>query len=230
MKKFLGVVCTLALGAAVMPAHAQDARLGDRLNHAANVLDEIMHTPDKGIPESVASGARCVVVIPDLGKAAFVVGVTHGEGVVSCRTEHGWSAPVFVRLNGASFGAQIGGSATDLVLIGMNHHSATDLLKDKFKIGGDASAAAGPVGRTAQAATDISLSSEFLTYSRSKGIFIGIDLSGDSVSKNAEDTRAEYGANVSFESVLHGDVKTPPNAMRFVHTVARYFAVSRANH
>jgi lipid-binding SYLF domain-containing protein len=229
MKKFLGVVCSLAMCAAA-GAHAQDAQVTERLNHAADVLDQVMHTPDKGIPETVASGAHCVAVIPDLGKAAFVVGVTHGEGVVTCRTPRGWSAPVFIRLNGASFGPQIGGSATDLILIGMNHNSAEDLLKDKFKMGGDASVAAGPIGRSAQAQTDLTLSAEFLTYSRSKGVFIGVDLNGDSVSKNAEEMRKEYGANVSFESALHGEVPTPPNAQRFVHTVARYFAVSRDNH
>lgn len=232
MKKFLGVICTLAMSAAFMPkyAHAQDGAMTERLNHAADVLDEVMHTPDKGIPETVASGAKCVVVIPDLGKAAFIVGASHGEGVATCRTPRGWSAPVFVRINGVSFGAQIGGSATDLILIGMNHNSLEDLLKDKFKMGGDASAAAGPVGRTAQAATDLTLSAEFLTYSRSKGLFVGVNLSGDSLSKNAQDTRAEYGANIPFEQILHGDVPTPPNARRFVHTVARYFVVSRENH
>lgn len=220
------------MSAAFLPryAHAQDNAMTERLNHAADVLDEVMHTPDKGIPETVASDAKCVVVIPDLEKAAFIVGATHGEGVATCRTPRGWSAPVFVRLNGASFGAQIGGSATDLILVGMNHNSVEDLLKDKFKMGGDASAAAGPVGRTAQASTDLSLSAEFLTYSRSKGLFVGINLSGDSVSKNAQDTREEYGANIPFERILHGDVPTPPNARRFVHTVARYFVVSNENH
>jgi lipid-binding SYLF domain-containing protein len=232
MKTWIRSALVLALGAGTvaMTARAQDAKMAERLNHAADVLDEVMHTPDRGIPESVASGAHCVVVIPDLGKAAFVVGASHGEGVVTCRTPNGWSAPAFIRLNGVSFGPQIGASATDLVLIGMNHHSAQDLLKDKFKLGADASAVAGPVGRTAQAATDLTLSAEFLTYSRSKGGFIGVNLSGDSVSKNAEDTRKEYGANIPFESILSGHTPPPPDAMRFVHTVSKYFVVSRDNH
>lgn len=231
MKRFLGVMCSLALSAvAVTPMLAQDnAKMTERLNHAADVLQEVMQTPDKGIPQQILSGAKCVVVIPELMKGAFIVGGQHGEGVATCRTANGWSAPVFVRLNGASFGAQIGAQTTDLVLVAMNHKGLQDLLEDKFKFGGGASVSAGPVGRTAQAATDARLSSEFLAYSRSKGLFAGIDLNGDSVSKNGDDTRAEYGADIPFQTILSGHTPTPPNARNFVHTVAKYFVVSRAN-
>lgn len=212
----------------MMSARAQDARLGERLNNAAQVLHEVMDTPDKGIPQSILSNAYCVVVVPGYKKAAFVVGGQYGQGVATCRTERGWSAPVFVRTAGGSFGFQIGGQSTDLVLIAMNKNGLEHMLKSQFKLGGDAAVAAGPVGRNAAADTDASLHAEFLTYSRSRGLFAGIDLSGAVLSQNADDTRAEYGANVPFETVLHGGHATPPNAVNFVHTVAKYFVVSRA--
>lgn len=232
MKKTMGMIGCLGLAAMMAPAvlHAQDTKLTERLNHAADVLDQVMQVPDKGIPETVASKANCVVVIPDMGKLALGIGASHGEGVASCRTGNGWSAPVFVRINGVSFGAQIGGQATDLVLIAMNHHGLQDLMKDKVKLGGDAGVSAGPVGRNASAATDLTLSAEFLAYSRSKGLFAGIDLSGDSLSKNGEDTRKEYGGSMTFEQALGGTIPVPQNAERFVHTVSRYFTVSRDNH
>jgi lipid-binding SYLF domain-containing protein len=232
MKKLIGTLCALVLFASLsaIRAQAQDAKLTDRLNAAADVLDEIMNTPDKGIPEQITSGAHCVVVVPSYKKAAFAVGAQYGQGVATCRTAGGWSAPVFVRLEGGSFGFQIGGQATDLVLLAMNEHGLEDMLKNKFKIGGDAAASAGPVGRNAQAGTDWKLNAEFLTYSRSKGLFAGIDLDGTVLSQNADDTRTEYGTNVPFEGVLHGKVPAPDNSLRYVHTVAKFFGVSDANH
>jgi len=137
---------------------------------------------------------------------------------------------VFVRLEGGSFGWQVGGQSTDLILVAMNDHAMEHMLASKIKLGGDAAATAGPVGRNAQASTDASLHAEFLTYSRSQGLFAGIDLDGTVLSQNADDTRTEYGANVSYNTVLHGDVATAPNAVNFVHTVARYFVVARDNH
>ena len=137
------------------------------------------------------------------------------------------SAPVFVRLGGVSFGFQIGGQATDLILLGMNAKSAQDMLHSKVKLGVNASAAAGPVGRDAQAATDVLLNAEFLTYSRAKGLFAGLDLSGDVLEANNEDTRAEYGSAVHVNAVLHGAVKTRPNADHFVRTVSKYFVISK---
>jgi lipid-binding SYLF domain-containing protein len=231
MKKYLGILCVLAISATVSAARAQDGpKLDDRLNAAADVIDEVMHTPDHGIPESILAGAKCVVVIPSFKKGAFIGGVQYGQGAATCRTPRGWSAPVFVRLEGGSFGFQIGGQATDLILVAMNEHGLQDMLKNKFKIGGDAAASAGPVGRNAQAGTDWKLNAEFLTYSRSKGLFAGVDLDGTVLSQNADDTRTEYGADVPFGRILHGGVPTPPDAVRFVHTVARSFNVSQDNH
>jgi lipid-binding SYLF domain-containing protein len=230
MKKFLGVFCSLAMFAAMVPVHAQDAKLTDRMDAAADVIDQVMSVPDKGIPQSILAGAHCVVVVPSYKKGAFVVGAQYGQGVATCRTPRGWSAPVFVRLEGGSFGWQIGGQSTDLILVAMNAHGLQEMLSAKFKLGGDAAAAAGPVGRNAQAGTDWKLNAEFLTYSRSKGLFAGLDLDGTVLSQNADDTRGEYGSNVPFAGVLHGSVPTPPNARRFVHTVARYFTVAKDNH
>jgi lipid-binding SYLF domain-containing protein len=230
MKKILGILCFLAISATMLPACAQDAKLTDRMESAANVIEDIMHTPDKGIPQGILAGAKCVVVIPSYKKGAFVVGAQYGQGVATCRTPRGWSAPVFVQLTGGSFGWQIGGQSTDLILVAMNERGLEDMLKDKFKIGGDAAASAGPVGRNAQAGTDWKLNAEFLTYSRSKGLFAGLDLDGTVLSQNEDDTRSEYGSNVPFQGVLHGGIPTPPNARHFVHSVAAYFNVARVNH
>ncbi len=234
MKRIVAGLSTLTLmaGVATAPAFAEadKAKLTERLNNASAVLKEIMATPDKRIPQSILSSASCVVVIPSFKKGAFIVGGQYGQGVATCRTPKGWSAPVFVQLAGGSFGFQIGGQSTDLVLVAMNQQGLQDMLKNKFKIGGDAAAAAGPVGRNAQAGTDWKLNSEFLTYSRAKGLFAGIDLDGTVLSQNEDQTRAQYGANIPYGKVLAGDVPTPANARPFVSTVARYFVVSRANH
>ncbi len=232
MNRFTGVACTLALAASSISAFAASdkEKLDERLTSARDVINEVMATPDKGIPQTILAGASCVVVIPSFKKGAFVVGAQYGQGVATCRTPHGWSAPVFVQLAGGSFGFQIGGQSTDLVLVAMNQNGLQDMLKDKFKIGGDAAAAAGPVGRNAQAGTDWKLNAEFLTYSRSKGLFAGIDLDGTVLSQNADDTRTFYGADIPFESVLKGNKVVPPDARPFVRTVAKYFVVSRDNH
>lgn len=231
MKKFSGVLCALALTASTFSAHAADmSKMNERLSDASQVLHEIMATPDKGIPSQILSGASCVVVVPSFKKAAFVVGGEYGQGVATCRTGKGWSAPVFVKLTGGSFGFQIGGQATDLVLVAMNQQGLQKLLGDNFKIGGDAAASAGPVGRNAQAGTDWKLNAEFLTYSRSKGLFAGLDLTGTVVNQNKDDMRLEYGSDVPFKTVLAGGTPTPANARPFVHTVASYFAQARAAH
>jgi lipid-binding SYLF domain-containing protein len=214
-----------------LAAVAQDrSKLGGRLNSAQTVLEEIMATPDKGIPQGILSGAACVVVVPSYKKGAFVVGAQYGQGVATCRTPNGWSAPVFVRLEGGSFGWQIGGQSTDLVLIAMNQHGLEHMLSSKFKLGADAAASAGPVGRNAQASTDASMRAEFLTYSRSQGLFAGLDLDGTVLSQNQDDTRAEYGANIPFEIVLKGNKPVPENARPFVRTVAKYFVASQNAH
>jgi lipid-binding SYLF domain-containing protein len=156
-------------------------------------------------------------------KGAFIFGAEYGQGVVTCRTPRGWSAPVFIRMEGGSWGFQIGGQGTDLVLVAVNDKGFQDLLHSKFKIGADASAAAGPVGRNAQASTNWKLQSELLTWSRSKGLFAGVDLSGVAVSQNHADTDEFYGAPMEFEHVLHGGVPVPEDAKPFVRTVVRYF-------
>ena len=208
-------------------AASDKAALDQRLDNATTVVNEIMQTPDKGVPDSIMRKATCVAVVPSVKKGAFIVGAQYGQGVVTCRTARGWSAPAFIRMAGGSFGLQAGGQGTDLVLIAVNDKGMQDLLKDKFKIGADAAAAAGPVGRNAQAATDVKMSAELLTYSRSKGLFAGIDLDGTSVSQNSEDTATFYGSPHSFNKILEGNVTTPSDAESFVRTVAKYFRVSQ---
>jgi lipid-binding SYLF domain-containing protein len=211
-------------------AQADRSKLDERLTAAQDVMNEIMATPDKGVPEGILRGASCVTVIPAYKKGAFVVGAQYGQGVATCRTPNGWSAPVFVRLEGASYGFQIGGQSTDLVLIAMNQNGLQDMLKNKVKLGADAAASAGPVGRNAQAGTDWKLNAEFLTYSRSKGLFAGLDLTGDVLSQNADDTRAEYGSDIPFHTVLEGNVPVPDNAKPFVRTVRNYFVDTKDTH
>jgi lipid-binding SYLF domain-containing protein len=222
----------MVLMTATLSAFSQDdnAKLTDRLTAAQAVMNEIMATPDKGIPQGILRGASCVTVIPAYKKGAFIVGAQYGQGVATCRTPNGWSAPVFVQLAGGSFGWQIGGQSTDLVLIAMNQNGMQDMLKNKVKLGADAAASAGPVGRNAQAGTDWKLNAEFLTYSRSKGLFAGLDLDGTVLSQNQDMTRGEYGADIPFKTILGGDVPTPDNARPFVHTVARYFVSSKEDH
>jgi SH3 domain-containing YSC84-like protein 1 len=230
MKRLSGILCAAALLATTSlsaVAEADHAKLDERLTAAQAVLNEIMATPDKGIPRGILAGASCVVVIPAYKKGAFVVGAQYGQGVSTCRTPNGWSAPVFVQLAGGSFGWQIGGQSTDLVLIAMNQNGLQDMLKNKVKLGADAAASAGPVGRNAQAGTDWKLNAEFLTYSRSKGLFAGLDLDGTVLSQNQDDTRLEYGSDIPFENILHGSQPVPDNAKPFVRTVARSFVVSK---
>jgi lipid-binding SYLF domain-containing protein len=214
---------------ATLASYAQSDKTKDdeRLTAAQAVMNEIMATPDKGIPRGILAGAKCVTVIPAYKKGAFVVGAQYGQGASTCRTPNGWSAPVFVQLAGGSFGWQIGGQSTDLVLIAMNENGLQDMLKNKVKLGADAAASAGPVGRNAQAGTDWKLNAEFLTYSRSKGLFAGLDLDGTVLSQNQDDTRAEYGSDIPFQDILTGKVPVPENAKPFVRTVRDYFVSSK---
>jgi len=230
MKKIIGVLCGLAMCMGVVSAKAQDDKLHARMEAATAVIDEVMSVPDKAIPQGILASAHCVVVIPSYKKAAFAVGAQYGQGVATCRTPRGWSGPVGVQLTGGSFGFQIGGQATDLILVAMNQNGLEDMLKNKVKLGADAAASAGPVGRNAQAGTDWKLSAEFLTWSRSKGLFAGIDLDGTVLSQNQEFTSELYGHDVPYQEILHGDVPTPPGSRGFVGTVARYFVVSKDNH
>jgi lipid-binding SYLF domain-containing protein len=207
---------------------ADNNKLDERVAAAHAVLHELMATPDKGIPLDIAAKAECVAVVPAFKKGAFVVGGQYGQGLATCRTGHGWSAPVFIQLTGASFGFQIGGQSTDLVLVGMNKNSLQDLLKDKVKLGGDAAASAGPVGRNSQASTTELANAEFLTYSRSKGLFAGLDLTGDVVNQNQKDTSEYYGKDIPFQTILSGAVPTPASASHFVSTVNEMFKRGQA--
>jgi len=235
MKKRNSSLLALCLGLLVPGMTAVQATaasthedLQDRIEASKVVLDEILKTPDNGVPLGILKMATCVAVIPSVKKGAFIVGAEYGQGVVTCRTGHGWSAPVFIRMAGGSFGFQIGGQSTDLILVAVNDRGFQDLLKDKFKIGGDASAAAGPVGRNGTASTDWKMSAELLSYSRNKGLFAGIDLDGTSVSQNSEDTEIYYGQPHPFGTILKGDVDVPPGAVAFVRDVAQNFV--RAKH
>ncbi len=223
MKKILAIVLMIAGCGLIARAADEQQRVDGRLDAARATIDAIMSVPDKAVPDGIARHAKCIAVVPGIFKGAFFVGAEFGQGVVTCRTGHGWSGPVFIRLIGGSFGLQAGGQGTDLVLVATNDKGFQDLLHDKFKIGADASAAAGPVGRDAQASTDISMRAEMLTWSRSRGVFAGIDLNGATVSQNASDTDALYGSPHHFDAILRGDVPPPPKAEGFLHAVREYF-------
>ena len=229
MKKICLTLGFAVLMSSVAYAEGSDtAKLNERIEAAHAVLHELMATPDKGVPLDIASRATCVAVVPGFKKGAFLVGAQYGQGVATCRTAKGWSAPVFIQITGASFGLQAGGQSTDLVLIGVNHRSMDDLLKDKVKLGGDIAVAAGPVGRNSQASTTELANAEFLTYSRSKGLFAGVDLTGDVVNQNGKDTEAYYGKDIPYQKVLSGSVATPAGAQHFVRTVKEMFNRGKA--
>jgi lipid-binding SYLF domain-containing protein len=191
----------------------------DRMDNAGKVLREVMATPDKGIPEEVLEHARCVAVVPHMIKGGFVFGAENGRGVATCRTENGWSAPAFFAITGGSWGLQIGLEGVDLVMIIQNERGMQKLLSSKFQLGADASAAAGPVGRHASADTDWKLDTEILTYSRAKGAFAGLTLTGASIRRDDDSMRAIYGRSVTTRSVLMGKVATPAAAEPFLNAV-----------
>ena len=228
MKKILAAFCGFLVCSTFALGEADKAKLDQRIDAAHAVLHELMNTPDKGVPLDIAAHATCVAVVPGFKKGAFLVGGQYGQGVATCRTKGGgWSAPVFIQMTGASFGLQAGGQSTDLVLVGMNHRSLDDLLKDKVKLGGDIAVAAGPVGRNSQASTTELANAEFYAYSRSKGLFAGVDLTGDVVNQNQDDTRTYYGQDIPYQRVLSGSVPTPPSAHHFVATVNEMFRRGR---
>jgi SH3 domain-containing YSC84-like protein 1 len=230
IKKIIQVACISAAITLTASAATDMQKLNERIEAAHLVLHELMATPDKGIPDDVAASATCVAVVPAFKKGAFIVGAQYGQGVVTCRTGHGWSAPAFIQLTGASFGFQAGGQSTDLVLLATTHDAFQRLLQDKVKLGGDLAVAAGPVGRNAQASTTELANAAILTYSRSKGLFAGVDLTGDVVHQNTDDTRDYYGKDLSFETILSGGVPPPPSSLQFLGTVRQLFHASAANH
>ena len=198
-----------------------------RIDSAANVLDEIMAAPDKGIPRDVFEDAKCVAVVPSMIKGGFIIGARYGKGVATCRTSSGWSAPAPITIAGGSWGLQFGGEAVDLVMLIMNDKGMEHLLSSKFKLGAEGSVAAGPVGRKAEANTDWKMRSEVLSYSRARGIFAGLELNGAVIKQDDDDTRHLYGKEVPFKEILTGHVAAPQGTQKFVSTVSKYSAEAR---
>src|ERR1700739_4037867 len=197
--------------------------ISKRIDNSAKGIDEIMATPDKGIPDKIMSDAKCIAVIPSMVKIAVGFGGNHGKGVATCRTENGrWSAIAPITITGGSWGLQLGGQAVDLVMIVMNDEGMKHMLSSKFKIGADASAAAGPVGRHAGADTEWKMKSEVLTYSRSRGLFAGVDLNGAAVTQDKDETRILYGKFVPFEDILDGKVRRTNLSRPFLSALSQY--------
>jgi len=224
MARHLLMVSVAGLGL-VLPALASD-RSDDmeRIRTATQAFQEVMKTPDQGIPQELLETAKCVAIVPGEVKAAFMFGGDYGKGLATCHTAHGWSAPMFLAVGGGSFGFQIGGSSTDVVMLFMNDHALQSLLSDKFKVGADASVAAGPVGRHVAAGTDIKLNAEILTYSRSKGALAGVSLNGAVVQADQSGDRAMYGSNVTRQEILNGKVAAPQQARGLLEELSKYAA------
>jgi lipid-binding SYLF domain-containing protein len=218
MKKLMTLVAVLGFASMSWAGTGREASV-DRLDHAGAVLHEIMGAPDRGIPEEVLEHAKCVAVVPHMIKGGFIFGAENGRGVATCRTEHGWSAPAFFTITGGSWGLQIGVEGVDLVMIIQNDRGMQHLINSNFQIGGDASAAAGPVGRHASADTDWKLNTEILTYSRAKGAFAGLTLTGASIRRDEDSTEAIYGHDVSTHRILSGEVAAPASANAFLDAV-----------
>jgi lipid-binding SYLF domain-containing protein len=208
----------LSLGTLCWAGSAQEDAT-ERLDNSTNVLHEIMGMPDKGIPEEVLEHAKCVAVVPHMIKGGFIFGAKAGKGVATCRTADGWSAPAFITISGGSWGLQIGVEAVDVVLIIQNEKGMQKLLSSNFQIGADASAAAGPVGRHAEAGTDWKLDTEILTYSRAKGVFAGLTLEGASIRQDSDSRHAIYGHKVTTRALLLGKVVPPSAAQPFLAEV-----------
>jgi len=214
------LVITLALS---LSARASSNREDDvhRIQDSAKIFEEIMGTPDRAIPQDLLDSAQCIAIIPSEKKIAFFVGGNYGKGLVTCRALKSWSPPVFLTMSGGSFGFQWGASSTDIILVFRGRRGLQKLLGDKFKIGGDISAAAGPVGRSASAGTDITLHAEILTYSRSRGVFAGISLSGAVVKPDDDGIKALYGPTANREDILDGKVDFPADAVVLLQAVSK---------
>jgi len=229
MKKLM---LALAVASLATAGWADDTKQSDttRLDKAAEVLQQVMAAPDKGIPQEVMDHAKCVAVVPHMVKGGFVFGAEGGRGVATCRTANGWSAPAFFSIEGGSWGLQIGVEGIDLVMIFQNEQGMEHLLTSKFKVGGDASAAAGPVGRHASADTDWKMDAEILTYSRAKGVFAGLSLNGAAVHNDNDSMHAVYGPDVTERAVLTGTVPPPPSSHAFLAAVRGAKAEANAAH
>jgi lipid-binding SYLF domain-containing protein len=222
MLKRLVVVTSLGLLLSVAVFASDREEDINRTHKSAQVFREIMNTPDQGIPQDLLESAKCIAIIPGDVKFAFIFGGSYGRGLASCRTGQGWSAPMFVAIDGGSVGYQIGGSSTDIVMLFMNDHALQSLLSDKFKLGADASVAAGPVGRNAAAGTDLKLTAEILSYSRTKGVFIGVSLEGAVMQADKSGDKAMYGHDVDRHQILDGRIPVPASAQTLVHELGGY--------
>jgi len=227
MKSTVKLIATgVVIAALASPLFAKDDQPSEevkRMNAAANVLDDVMGQKDKGVPEDIMRSAKCVAVVPSMLKAGLIVGGRYGKGVATCRTESGWSAPAPIEIVGGSWGLQIGGEAVDLVLLVMNDKGMEHLLASKFKLGAEGSVAAGPVGRQAEANTDWKMRAEVLSYSRSRGVFAGLELNGAVIEQDGDDTRILYGGkDIPFEDLLKGRVPPPEGTERFMAAIRKY--------
>src|SRR5277367_2148558 len=223
--KYLLALSTVVLFVASTSWAADDKDQSDiskRIEASANVLNEIMATPDKAIPDKVMSDAKCIAVVPSMIKIAVGFGGNHGKGVATCRTATGWSAPAPITITGGSWGLQLGGQAVDVVMVVTNEDGMQHLLSSHFKLGADASAAAGPVGRDAAADTDWKMRAEVLTYSRARGVFAGVDLSGSAITQDKDETRILYGNFVPFPDILSGKVRPMVASEPFLAAIRKY--------
>jgi lipid-binding SYLF domain-containing protein len=221
-------VCSALVGVSYSSDDSNKSDIAKRIDASAKVLDEIMAVKDKAIPDKVMRDAKCIAVVPSMIKIAVGFGGNHGKGVATCRTESGtWSAPAPITITGGSWGLQLGGQAIDLVMVVMNEDGMQHLLSSKFKLGADASAAAGPVGRDAAADTDIKMKAEVLTYSRARGVFAGVDLNGSAVTQDKDETHLLYGKFVPFTDILNGKIRPPADSEPFLSAVRKYSEQSR---
>src|SRR5579859_3071349 len=224
MKKLVVLTLFVSLSSFVLGADEQskDSKATDRVQAAADVLNEIQSAPDSGVPEEILGRSQCVAVVPSMLKGGFIVGAKYGRGVASCRTAKGWSSPAFFMVTGGSFGFQIGGQAVDLVMLIMNNDGMQHLLSSQFALGADASVAAGPVGRHAEGNTDWKMRAQVLTYSRARGIFAGVSLNGAVVKQDKNSTREFYGHMVTPKAALLGEVEPPASANAFLSSLAKW--------
>src|SRR6202795_4199984 len=214
----------LMAAGAISPPLAKDNEPSKRLSDAAAVFSEVMAAPDKGIPQEMLEHAHCIVIVPDLKTGAFIVGGKYGKGYLSCRNKGGagWSAPGTVRIEGGSFGFQIGGSETDLIMLVMNERGADKLLSSKFTLGAEGSVAAGPVGRTATAQTDVQMKADILSWSRSQGLFVGIALEGATLRQDLDDNKVLYGKKLENRQIVTNGVRVPKSAEKLIALLNKY--------
>jgi lipid-binding SYLF domain-containing protein len=224
MKKLLLLTLIVSLCAFAFAGDDQpkESKASDRVQSAADVLNEIQSAPDSGIPNEILGSSECVAVVPSMLKGGFIVGAKYGRGLASCRTAKGWSAPAFFTVTGGSIGFQIGGQAVDLVMLIMNKDGMKHLLSSQFALGADASVAAGPVGRHAEGNTDWKMRAQVLTYSRARGVFAGVSLNGAVVKQDKDSTRDFYGHMVTSNAALTGEVEAPAAANPFLTTLAKW--------